>query len=135
VQDEDGQPIGPARVWLRDAWQPGLAMSRSIGDTVAASAGVTACPDISVVEITPADAFVIWASDGVWEFIESQDAVDLVAPCADAAEACRLLTKAARHAWAVNEPDVSDDISCVIAIFRSGGGGAAVGSSPPAEAR
>ena len=32
AQDEDGEPVGPARVWLRDAWLPGLAMSRSIGD-------------------------------------------------------------------------------------------------------
>lgn len=36
-----GKPSGPKRVWLKDDCIPGLAMSRSIGDLVAASVGVT----------------------------------------------------------------------------------------------
>jgi serine/threonine protein phosphatase PrpC len=113
-------PVGPARVWLGDAWMPGLAMSRSIGDTVAASCGVTHCPELSVVDITPDSLFVIWASDGVWEFIDSQAAVDAVSKCKDAPEACKVLTDLAKTQWEVNEPDVSDDISCVIVFFKDG---------------
>jgi hypothetical protein len=33
--------VGPQRVWLRDSWVPGLAMSRAIGDAVAHSVGVS----------------------------------------------------------------------------------------------
>ena len=33
--DEDGQPMGPHRVWLQYAWVPGLAMSRALGDQLA----------------------------------------------------------------------------------------------------
>lgn len=33
--DQDGNPVGPARVWLREDNIPGLAMSRSFGDYVA----------------------------------------------------------------------------------------------------
>ena len=39
--DENGGYIGPNRVWLKDENLPGLAMSRSLGDLVGASVGVT----------------------------------------------------------------------------------------------
>ena len=39
--DPFGRPSGPKRVWLKNDCIPGLAMSRSIGDLVAASVGVT----------------------------------------------------------------------------------------------
>ena len=39
--DHFGRPSGPKRVWLQNDCIPGLAMSRSIGDLVAASVGVT----------------------------------------------------------------------------------------------
>lgn len=35
-----GNPVGPLRVWLKDSSGPGLAMTRSFGDLVAASVGV-----------------------------------------------------------------------------------------------
>lgn len=38
--------MGPARVWLKNQDIPGLAMSRSIGDSVAGSVGVIADPEI-----------------------------------------------------------------------------------------
>jgi len=43
-RDEDDQFIGPSRVWLKEDDVPGLAMSRSFGDRVAASVGVIAEP-------------------------------------------------------------------------------------------
>lgn len=65
--DEDGQPVGPARVWLRDENIPGLAMSRSFGDYVASSVGVTSEPEILKHVMTPNDKFMVVASDGIWE--------------------------------------------------------------------
>ena len=38
--------LGPYRVWLKTENYPGLAMSRSIGDFVAASVGVICEPGI-----------------------------------------------------------------------------------------
>ena len=58
-------------------WQ-GLAMARSFGDMAAESVGVFAEPELSEIHLTPQDQFIIWASDGVWEFITSQEAVDIV---------------------------------------------------------
>jgi len=40
-RDNVGRPVGPMRVWLKNENMPGLAMSRSIGDKVAASVGVS----------------------------------------------------------------------------------------------
>ena len=64
---------GPARVW-KGAYGigPGLAMARSMGDHAVAEFGVFAEPEITETQITPADRCVVLASDGVWEFIESQ---------------------------------------------------------------
>ncbi len=68
------------RVFLKNRLYPGLAMSRSIGDLVGASAGVIAEPDVTKVNIAAQrDKFVILCSDGVWEFISSQEAVEMVA--------------------------------------------------------
>ena len=39
-----GIEVGPARVWLQDVDVPGLAMSRSLGDYVAQSVGVSPEP-------------------------------------------------------------------------------------------
>jgi len=75
----NGIPIGPERVWI-DSHQhaPGLAMSRSIGDTVAASVGTTSEPEFITQIISANDKFLIIASDGIWEFLSSDESVDLI---------------------------------------------------------
>ena len=51
--------------------------------------GVVSEPEVCTLELTPADAFIILASDGVWEFISSQEAVDIVGAAASAEEGCK----------------------------------------------
>jgi serine/threonine protein phosphatase PrpC len=65
--------VGPLRVWLKNEEIPGLAMTRSFGDQIAASVGVLAEPEITEWKFTNEDKFLILASDGVWEFIESEE--------------------------------------------------------------
>ncbi len=43
-QEDDGSRNGPMRVWLKDENLPGLAMTRSIGDLIASTIGVTCEP-------------------------------------------------------------------------------------------
>ena len=43
------------RVWLKDKEIPGLAMSRSLGDYIAHSVGVTHEPVVEHFELTPDD--------------------------------------------------------------------------------
>ena len=71
--DEYDNAFGPPRVWLKDEDIPGLAMSRSIGDQVAARVGVTAEPEITETTFTEEDKYIIIASDGIWEFISNEE--------------------------------------------------------------
>jgi serine/threonine protein phosphatase PrpC len=48
-------------------------MSRSFGDEVAASVGVIAEPEIIEYTLKEEDKFFILASDGIWEFISSNE--------------------------------------------------------------
>lgn len=68
------QFFGPKRVWLKNKQVPGLAMTRSIGDLVAGSVGVTPEPEIQVFNcLTPMDKALIVASDGIWDRISNQE--------------------------------------------------------------
>ncbi len=51
--------------------------------------GVTSEPDHSIMELGPTDKFIVLASDGVWEFISSKEAVDIISQYETAEESCR----------------------------------------------
>jgi serine/threonine protein phosphatase PrpC len=109
--------IGPLRVWLPDDWIPGLAMTRSVGDTVLTEYGVVPTPEVTVCELSPKDQFIILASDGVWEFMSSGEVVTFVArlkatgaPPSTVANA--LVAESVRR-WKANE-QVVDDTTAVI---------------------
>ena len=51
--------------------------------------GVTSEPEVFTRTLTTRDAFIILASDGVWEFIPSQDAVNIIGNSSSAEEGCR----------------------------------------------
>lgn len=111
-----GEDIGPARVWLLHQEVPGLAMTRSFGDLIAASVGVIARPEIWDRTLEDGDSFLILASDGVWEFITSQEAVDIVGQHSTPESACRALVDESTRRWQ-KEEEVIDDITCVIAFL------------------
>jgi len=46
IRGAQGQSLGPQRVWMKDQEAPGLAMSRSLGDELAHSLGVSTDPEI-----------------------------------------------------------------------------------------
>ena len=72
----------PARLFeeIQQPWKgPGLAISRSLGDLNAEKCGLIATPEIiSHVVDTELDHYLILASDGVWEFISPERAVEIV---------------------------------------------------------
>ena len=72
---------GPARVWRRFPRAGGLAVSRAFGDSQLSAAGVVATPEIKTERVTPRDAFVVLASDGVWDHVSSDEAVRIVGEC------------------------------------------------------
>ena len=79
-RDQNGNPLGPLRVWLKTEDVPGLAMTRSYGDSVAHSVGCNAEPELDEYTFTKEDKVVVIASDGVWEFLENIDVAKIVYP-------------------------------------------------------
>lgn len=67
-------------MWLPDQELPGLAMSRSMGDQIAHSVGVTSVPEVTEHNLCENDSFVIVATDGVWEFLTNQEVAEIVLP-------------------------------------------------------
>eukprot|EP00919_Chromeraceae_sp_WS-2016_P017982 GHVR01042761.1.p1 GENE.GHVR01042761.1~~GHVR01042761.1.p1 ORF type:complete len:273 (+),score=55.74 GHVR01042761.1:134-952(+) len=116
----DGEAIGPPRVWLKQQDAPGLAMSRSLGDSVAASVGVLAEPEIKVFNLEPVDKFMIIASDGVWEFISSEESVRMLQSYwekKDPKGACEYMIQESNRRWR-QEEEVIDDSTCVLVFFN-----------------
>ena len=113
----------PARVWAHG--RIGLAMSRSIGDGECKKVGVIPDPEITHTVVAPAasmdkdggdgDLFVIVASDGIWEFIQSAEACALVYKHKSATDACSALVLEAAQRWKRFEGSYRDDITCIVA--------------------
>ena len=108
---------GPARVWLSYSDMPGLAMSRSLCDTIGKEAGVISTPDVTITKLTAEDEFVILASDGLWEFMPNERVVEIAsAHKADPRVALEKLVAESTALWKTNEP-VVDDTTAIIAYF------------------
>ena len=75
-----GNQLGPLRVWHLNEDIPGLAMTRSFGDQAAAQVGVIAKPELLEMNLMEGDQFIILASDGVWEFITNEEAIQIIMP-------------------------------------------------------
>ena len=73
--DDDGDP---PRLWVPNGMYPGTAFTRSLGDSVAERIGVFAEPEVKETEVDERHPFFVVASDGVFEFMSSQDVVDMV---------------------------------------------------------
>ena len=61
------------------------------------------------------------ASDGVWEFISSDEAVNIIGAHLDrsgASSACEYLVRAAIEKWTESEGDYRDDITAIIVDIR-----------------
>lgn len=79
-KDARGQQVGPLRVWMKDVHMPGLAMTRSFGDKAGRKAGTNGEPELTKHCLTDSDKFLIVASDGVWEYLESEEIMNIVIP-------------------------------------------------------
>lgn len=119
--NENGEYIGPSRVWVKNEGFPGLAISRSFGDTVAASVGVSVYPEISEYTLMQNDAFVVLASDGVWDLLTNQEVAEIVYPFYFSGTVEKASEEVVKHAfrrWKTQEK-VTDDITCVV-MFLNG---------------
>ena len=117
---EEGEFVGPQRVWIKDEEVPGLAMTRSFGDRVAATVGVMSEPEIKEFNFEEGDKFMIIASDGIWEFISSQECVEIVSKYyekGDLKGCCEYLYEESSKRW-LKEEEVIDDTTLILVYFE-----------------
>ncbi|KAJ6876689.1 hypothetical protein NC651_029634 [Populus alba x Populus x berolinensis] len=115
----DDEP-GVHRVWQPDAESPGLAMSRAFGDYCVKNFGLISVPEVTQRHLTSEDQFVILATDGVWDVISNQEAVQIVSSTPDRAKAAKRLVQSAVHAWKRKRKGIAtDDISAICLFFHS----------------
>lgn len=112
---------GNCRIYNPGTNFPGLTMSRAFGDT--ACEGVLREPEYQQFVMQPGDQwYAILASDGIWEFMEGEEA------CGFAGKKLRLkgpretnhfLVSASRKRWAHVCADYCDDITSMIIQWNS----------------
>lgn len=117
--NKEGNKEGPFRVWVNGERHPGLAMSRSIGDEIAESIGVVHNPEIIVKDITESTKYIVLASDGVWEFLDNDQVMNIINIFFfknDIKGACEAVMTEATSWW--KKEDVGrDDITIIISFL------------------
>ena len=117
---EDGIVDGPFRIWNSSKQEyPGLAISRSIGDSEATKLGVLAEPDFNLKTLKTNMKFIVIASDGLWEYLNNKNVCEIIKPfyhIGDVKGAAEELYNKSREKWA-KKGDSADDISVIIIFF------------------
>jgi serine/threonine protein phosphatase PrpC len=121
--------VGPYRIFKKGEDYPGLAMSRSFGDTMAHTIGVTSTPDIVELRGFFAEALlpdaasldseekqqktqgplVFLGSDGLWDVIPVEELIGLYLQNRD----LELIIREATRRWVYKHMGIADDISLV----------------------
>lgn len=111
---------GVHRVWQPEEESPGLAMSRAFGDYCIKEYGLVSVPEVTQRHISTRDQFVILATDGVWDVISNEEAIDVVSSTAERPKAAKRLVEQAVKAWNKKRRGIAmDDISAVCLFFHS----------------
>lgn len=117
-----GGEVRENRVWLREPPWVGLNLSRSFGDSLVHRVGVSCEADVAAkfLDDEVKGRFIILASDGVWEFISSSDAVESIAghmSFTSVPEATNRLVRRATDCWHSNCANERDDITVIVVQF------------------
>lgn len=107
------------RINIKDRDYPGISMTRSFGDLLVKDYGVIAEPEVVEWNMDGLKRpYLFAASDGVWEFLETQEVasilLDAIARGDPLDKACKEVLKTSRSAWQRNEDTYCDDITMVL---------------------
>lgn len=110
---------GVYRVWRPNGQSPGLALSRALGDYCVKDFGLISVPHFSQTHITNRHQFLILATDGVWDVISNQEAVEIVSATREREKSAKRLVESAAQAWKYNKRGIAkDDISAICLFFH-----------------
>jgi len=104
--------VGPYRVWNKEMTGPGLAMSRSLGDDYSHTLGVSNIPEIKVQEITRNTKYLVWGSDGIFEFLKPKDVSEIMLRHKNLKDMAQAVLKEGIRMWRMFDECV-DDMSLV----------------------
>ena len=116
--NEEGKFSGKNRVWIKGQGIPGLSLTRAFGDLIGSTVGIINEPEIKFFNYEKEDKFIIIGSDGLWEYISCQEAVNIVGEFyqgnnLDSDSAVIKLFQIARNRW-IETQNCIDDISIII---------------------
>ena len=115
-----GSEHSPLRLYKPGEMYPGLNLTRTLGDAISHDIGVSSDPDIQSVDLVQGDQFILLCSDGVWEFITSQEAVNLVNKCeGDPKKASEKLSALAWMRWKQHSSIIVDDITIIVVYLQN----------------
>ena len=118
IQNEDGRFEGPLRIFKKNEEGPGLAMSRSFGDSEGENLGIIAEPEVKEYLIKKDDKALIIASDGLWEYTSNEEVVDIVKKLWEQKDVDKIvneLYKASIENWKKENCNIDDiTIICVL---------------------
>ena len=116
-KDKEGKYVGPLRIWLSKENIPGLAMTRSFGDQLAATVGVVCEPEVKEYFVKEEDKCVVIASDGLWEYVSNESCAEIAqeyyAKNIMREELTEVLYREAKKKWKENNVNI-DDITIVV---------------------
>ena len=118
-KEPNGELDGPFRVWVKGEEYPGLAVSRSLGDSVAESVGVISEPEIIVKDLDSTVKYIVLASDGVWDYLSGDDIIDIVTPFflrGDPGNAAKEIVSEATKMWEKDGIE-RDDITVIVSFI------------------
>lgn len=92
----------------------GLAVSRAIGDHSLSDVGVIARPVVTEHKISNDIKCLVLASDGLWEYVEDQAAINIVSQNASASRAAEALRTEAIAKWKARGGGYQDDITIIV---------------------
>ncbi|KDD75363.1 protein phosphatase 2C [Helicosporidium sp. ATCC 50920] len=113
--DPEGFDGDPPRLWDSTGVFPGTAFTRSIGDHGAAHVGIVADAEIKTVSLSRDMPMLLLATDGIWEFVSSQRAMDIMSRPGRRSARIESLVEEACRIWMEREGR-TDDIA-VVAVF------------------
>jgi len=109
---------GSERVWLANLDVPGLSVTRAFGDHLCSDIGVISDPTTINYTLTDKDYILLLASDGIWEFMNSDLIVEILMEHKDSTSSAKGIMEEAVALWGQESEGTQDDITCAVIYLQ-----------------
>eukprot|EP00924_Labyrinthula_sp_SR-Ha-C_P007951 maker-scaffold_41-snap-gene-1.33-mRNA-1 protein AED:0.27 eAED:0.27 QI:0/0/0/0.2/1/1/5/0/1230 len=134
TEDDLNSSIDPPRLWGPQPGSPGVAFTRSLGDEFVEKIGCVATPEISIISLPRRNrSFFVVASDGVFEFLNTEAVCEMVQQFSNPLDAAKALVTESYKLWLHYEVRTDDITAIVVFIDGVDGGTTSVSISPDIE--